>query len=221
MGLAGTLVASIDGRGLRRASARFASLVYGAARGGRQSFTVDRDGHWVNRQPEATIVSPTVHTTSYAAFRRWVIDNWCWGYLPQAGDTVIDVGAGVGEEAVIFSRLVGPTGRVISIEAHPETFACLEQTVRLSRLGNVTPLQVALSDRDGTANIASGDSHLTSSVVKGGRGIEVAARSLDSIAAELRLREIALLKMNIEGAERLAVKGMHSAAPRVPHACLP
>lgn len=220
MGLAGTLISSIDGLGLRKTAARFASLTYGAATWGRQSFSVDDQGRWVNRQAEATIVSPNVHTTSYAAFRRWVIDNWCWGYLPKEGDTVIDVGAGVGEEAVIFSQLVGPTGRVISIEAQPAIFECLKATVDQSKLSNVVPLQIALSDSDGVVRIALGDVHLTSSIVKEDGGAEVPARSLDSLAAELGLGPIALLKMNIEGAERLAVRGMSRASANVQNLCI-
>ena len=207
MGLPAALIASIDRIGLRRVSASVASLVYGAATVGRQSFSIDADGRWRNHEPEATIASPTVHTTSYAAFRDWVIDNWCWAYRPLPGDTVVDVGAGIGEEAVVFSHLVGPTGHVISIEAHPETFACLKETVRLSKLTNVTPLQIAVGERDGATMIASGKTHLTSSVVRGGAGIKVPLRSLDSLACELGLRDIALLKMNIEGASDSRLRG--------------
>jgi FkbM family methyltransferase len=220
MGLPAAFIASIDRMGLRRVSASVASLVYGVATVGRQSFSIDADGRWRNHEPEATIASPTVHTTSYAAFRDWVIDNWCWAYRPLPGDTVVDVGAGIGEEAVVFSHLVGPTGHVISIEAHPETFACLKETVRLSKLTNVTPLQIALGERDGVTMIASGKSHLTSSVVRGGAGVQVPLRSLDSLAGELGLRDIALLKMNIEGAERLAVKGMRSTSSIIRNLCI-
>ena len=106
-------IANAAGRiGLTPWVARVASLAYRGS-----DFSVDDHGRWVNRQAEATFVSPVFHTKSYAAVNEWVLDHWTWGYLPRAGDTVIDVGAGIGEEAVIFSRLVGESGRVISIEA--------------------------------------------------------------------------------------------------------
>lgn len=220
LGLLGTFVTRLDRLRLRRPAARLASLVYGAARGGRQRFSIDPAGHWVNEQPEATIVSPVVHTTLYTAYRDWVIDNWCWGYMPGPGDTVIDAGAGVGEEAIVFSHLVGPRGRVISIEAHPATFDCLIETIRRSGLTNVTPLCIALAAEDGTARIDNGKSHLTSSIVKGDSGVEIPSRSLDSIARELGLGDVALVKMNIEGAETAAVRGMRGCAAQVRNVCI-
>lgn len=210
----------LDRAGLRGPLSRLATLAYRRRSGGRQRFLVDDEGRWVNSQPEATVVSPTIHTTSYAAFHAWVLDNWCRGCLPKEGDIVIDAGAGIGEEAIIFSHLVGPKGRVISIEAHPSTFACLQETVRRSGLANVTPVCDALADEDGVATIADVGSHLTSSIVTGTGGKEVPARSLASLLAELNIREVALLKMNIEGAERLAVRGMAAAAARISNVCI-
>jgi FkbM family methyltransferase len=211
---------TVDQLGFRRPLSWLATLAYVPRSAGRQRFFVDADGHWVNRQPEATIVSPVVHTTTYAAFRGWVLDNWCWQYLPQPGDTVVDVGAGIGEEAVIFSSLVGPSGRVISIEAHPDTFACLQGTIRGSHLDNVIPICAALSEADGSAFIADIDSHLASSIITESGGTKVQARSLDSLLQELGIGTVALLKMNIEGAERLAVRGMVESARRVANVCI-
>jgi FkbM family methyltransferase len=136
-----------------------------------------------------------------------VLDNWAWQYRPQEGDTIIDVGAGVGEEAVVFSKIVGPRGRILAIEAHPATFACLEATVQHSNLTNVIPIWCAVTDWDGTVTINDGDNHLASSVLMGGRGQSVPSRSLDSLATELELGPVALLKMNIEGAERAGGPG--------------
>lgn len=220
MGFLGTAVTHLDGQGFRKLTARLASLVYGAVRGGRQSFSVDESGRWVNHQPEATIVNPIAHTTSYVAYREWVLDNWCWKYVPQSGDTVIDVGAGIGEEAVVFSHLVGARGRVISIEAHPGTFACLQETIRRSHLSNVTALNLALGERDGIATISNSAEHLKNSIVAGEGATEVPMRSLDSLARELGIGLVALLKMNIEGAERFAVPGMRESSPKVAHLCI-
>ena len=56
--------------------------------------------------------------------------HFLWGYQPRKGDVIMDVGAGVGEEALMFSREVGEHGRVICVEAHPRTYRCLEKLVR-------------------------------------------------------------------------------------------
>jgi len=204
-------IAAAAGRiGLTPLIARAASLAYRAS-----DFSVDDQGRWVNRQPEATFVSPIIHTKSYDAVNDWVLDNWAWGYLPRVGDTVVDVGAGIGEEAVIFSRLVGESGRVFSIEAHPRTFSCLQETIRRSGLTNITPLYCAVSKQDGELLISDIDVHLANSVIGQGGGLKVPARSLDSLSDELGFGEIALVRMNIEGAEKFAVEGMSRLASRV------
>jgi len=192
----------------RRLVARAASVL----RPG-QSFSVDENGWWANAQPEATFVSPALHFTPYAEVERGVRRNW--KHEPRPGDTIIDVGAGIGEETVVFARRVGDAGRVVAIEAHPQTFACLQETVRRSGLRNVTAIFCAVADSDGTATISSGDDHLANSLVAADDGVRVPARSLDSLAAELGLGRVDFLKMNIEGAEALAVRGMSAIAPRL------
>ena len=205
----------IDALGCRKMVATLATLT--ASRSSGQKFAVSAKGEWINMQPDAVVVSPTIHTARYDQFRAWVLDNWCWHHLPKLGDTVIDVGAGVGEEAVVLSHLVGPTGSVISIEAHPATFACLEQTVQRSGLTNVLPLMVALGDADGIARIGSAAEHLKNSILVGAGDTEVPMRTLCSLLRELEIDRVDLLKLNIEGAERLAVRGMAECADRLRH----
>ena len=40
--------------------------------------------------------------------------------LPKPGETVLDVGSGVGVDAIIAARAVGPEGRVIGVDMTPE-----------------------------------------------------------------------------------------------------
>lgn len=207
--------ALIERLGGRVLLARLATLQY-SRRDPARHFSVDSVGHWVNAQAEATIVSPVPHTAAYQDFRAWVLDHWCHGYLPKPGDTVIDVGAGVGEEAVVFSQLVGPSGRVIAIEAHPGIYASLCETIRRSGLSNVTPLCIAVGDHEGAVHFAEGENFLTGSIVRGAARelAEVPLQTLDRIAADHALGKVALIKMNIEGAELGAVAGMSELAGR-------
>ena len=94
-----------------------------ALRGDRRRFGVNLSGHWLNIQPEATFVSPDVYTPYYAQVKAAVLDTWYAFDQPMEGNTIIDVGAGIGEDAVVFSKLVGLSGRVVAIEAHPGTFS--------------------------------------------------------------------------------------------------
>ena len=180
-------------------------------------FFVDADGDWVNWQREATFVSPAPHTSDARLTAQIVLDNWGYRYVPGPGDVVFDIGAGIGEETVIFSRLVGATGRVVSIEAHPRTFACLSKTVRRNRLTNVTLLNCAITSSDCEVAItdAGEHDHHVNTILEGARGsVAVRGRRLDDVADELGIRRIDLLKMNIEGAERLAIAGMEKSIRR-------
>ena len=56
--------------------------------------------------------------------------RFLWGYKPRNGDVVMDIGAGVGEEVLMFSREVGELGKVICVQGHPRTYSCLEKLIK-------------------------------------------------------------------------------------------
>ena len=174
------LAEKLDRTGLRRPIAAVASTMM-KLRADERRFEVDELGRWVNRLPEATFVSPDIHTAHYAQVEAMVLDYWCAFYRPSEGDMVVDVGAGIGEDAVVFGKLTGSAGRVIAIEAHPGTFAALRATVGRSGLTNVTPVQRAISEEDGVLRIGDSAAHLGNSVISGNAdGVEV--RALDHVA---------------------------------------
>jgi FkbM family methyltransferase len=150
-------------------------------------------------------------------------EYWLRHCRPQQGDVIVDVGAGRGEDAVTFSRAVGETGRVIAIEAHPVSFAILKNFCRLNRLANVTPLQLALMDKPGTVRVAESKSSWMENAIahgEGSSGIEVQAGTLNDVCKEQGLKDIAFLKMNIEGAERYALLGMEPMIQNIRQICV-
>ncbi len=68
--------------------------------------------------------------------------------LIQQGETVIDIGGNLGYFTKIFSRLVGKTGRVYTVEPIELYRQVLEKNI--SSLQNVTILPYALGENDGT-----------------------------------------------------------------------
>lgn len=181
----------------------------------RRRFRVDQAGNWINAQPEGTFVGPDLHTAYYSQIHQAVASYWFHEYSPRAGDVVIDVGAGIGEDAVVLSNMVGPNGRVHAIEAHPGTYACLKSTVACSNLTNVDAHKLAITEKDGTVSITDDLNHLANSIIGTVGGIEVESRSLDSFIERSGHHAIDLLKMNIEGAERGAMLGLERHAPMV------
>lgn len=168
-------------------------------------------GGWVHKYRRGTIVSPLPRGVPWTVAERNARDLSFYRYEPRIGDTVLEVGAEFGTETVTLSRAVGPTGRVIAIEAHPWTCSLLERTVELNGLKNVTVLNLAVVDAEKVVQITDdgADGTLSNSVVTGGTdGIEIEGATIDEIVRRFDLDRIDLLKMNIEGAETQAVLGM-------------
>jgi len=209
------LVTALDRPGSRRILGPLATL-YASARNRRLVRVTDEDGLWVHHHPTAKLVYRVVYTISPAELDATARDTFYYSYTPRQGDIVIDVGAGVGTEALSLSRLVGDTGRVFAIEAHPETYRCLVKLCDLNALRNVSPRQVAIMDKAGSVTLSDSDSNISNRVVKDTLdAITVPGVSLDELAETERLPRIDFLKMNIEGAEALALRGMRRTLPMI------
>lgn len=126
-------------------------------------------------------------------------------------DVVLDIGAHIGYYTLIFAKLVGPHGKVFAFEPEPENFALLESNVRVNGYHNVTLIRKAVSD--GTRKVRlclsegnSGDNRIYDSL-DGRRSVEVEALSLDGYFTGYQGR-IDFIKMDIQGAEPAALRGM-------------
>lgn len=141
-------------------------------------------------------------------YLRQAQDYWFHVYRPRPGHVVVDVGAGRGEDTYAFARAVGPGGRVWAIEAHPKTYELLVELRDAHGLGNVTPLQLACMEREGVMQIetlADWRANFVSSGAASAMSHTVQALPLDEICERHGIEHIDFLKMNIEGAERLAL----------------
>jgi FkbM family methyltransferase len=153
-------------------------------------------------------------------YRGW----WFHQYKPKEGDVIVDIGAGIGDDAIVFSHAVGQRGRILSVEAHPATFRLLQKNCRYNRLENVTALHQALMDKTCAVAIEtrSGYQANTISQLKDNRqsSLSVPACSLDELCARQKIDHIDFLKMNIEGAERFAIKGMPRMIGHISQLCI-
>lgn len=146
-----------------------------------------------------------------------------YDYSPGPGDTVIDVGAGIGTELAVLSQMVGRDGRVIAIEADPVAFRRLRKLNESLGLVNTTLVQSAVAHFEGELFLTQDDAdaignHLTESQTPD--AIRVPVTTLDHLVASLRLEKVDYVKMNIEGAERDALKGFLSYSNLVKHWCI-
>jgi FkbM family methyltransferase len=133
---------------------------------------------------------------------------------------VIDVGANIGIYSVVLAKS-HPKLKVIAVEASPIIFEWLARNCVLNKLSNVTLVNAAVSDQDDTVtDFYERDSmstmlkgFLLDFGIGGGEGKDgvqrrqIGTRTLDSIIGAANLDEISLLKLDIEGAEILALRG--------------
>ena len=170
------------------------------------------DGLWLHHYRDAVVPWVVPGGESPRGLRDSVADRFAYDYMPASGDVVVDIGAGFGEEALPFSRLVGGTGRVICFEAHPKAYRALRAMVEHNSLDNVETFGVALVAEEQKVHISDQDPMTKGNTVIGQTdGIDVRGLAFDAIAVELGLVRIDLVKINIEGAELLALQGMTNA----------
>jgi FkbM family methyltransferase len=157
-----------------------------------------------------------------------VVGHWWFKhYQPGPGDVVVDVGAGMGEDTLLFSRLVGSQGKVYAFEAHPTTFACLQKAVHYNQAEQATLVHAAVSREAGelfiedrSAECWQNNSVITAQAGHSDRIFSVQAMALDTFSPLQAQPRIDFLKMNIEGAEVDALAGMPQLLAKVRHACI-
>jgi FkbM family methyltransferase len=158
------------------------------------------DRAWGHRFSDAILFDRQINwSLSPEQFIAETREGWLVSYQPKAGDVIIDVGAGIGAETYFLSKAVGPFGKVVSIEAHPETYNCLSKLCEYNKLANVIPLNLAIHADESSAFINDPDNHIAASIVGTKKGFEVPGTSLDILVERLGISEIAFIKMNIEG----------------------
>jgi len=195
-----TLAAAIVGRG------RAERLLIASGMGRAMCLAVLPDG------------SKVLHRRNDRQFLRQVILSRCYdGPGLEPGGCVLDVGAQIGLFTLRAARRVGTQGRVIALEPEASNHALLLRNVALNRLRNVTVLRKAASSASGVRTLflspVNPGIHSLSLRV-GDLGVEVETLTLDRVAKEAGLRELDLLKVDVEGEELEVLKGAAELLPR-------
>lgn len=155
--------------------------------------------------------------------RRWKLDMLWWLYeketvalfkkIIKPGMVIVDVGAHIGYFTRLFSKLVGETGLVYAFEADPDNFQLLQKNT--APLRNVKLFELAIADRLGTIDFYHYDEKAGCHSILPNvpldfkkRKITVQADQLDTLLERQGIQHIDLIKMDIEGGESAALRGM-------------
>lgn len=131
----------------------------------------------------------------------------------KKGDIVFDIGANIGMYSILLSRIIGNTGKVYAFEPDPTTAYYLNENLRLNNCQNVVVLQIALSEENGKIILnkpdGSGDSfnYISKIEDENQKNKAIEAIRLDDFLIANKIDRIDFVKMDIEGAELLCMKG--------------
>ncbi|MCI4336455.1 MAG: FkbM family methyltransferase [Thermoplasmata archaeon] len=114
----------------------------------------------------------------------------------RPGCLVIDLGASIGDFAVLASKLVGPEGKVVAVEPNPTDGAILRENLRNNGCENVAVVAGALSCNSGDVELGFKDARFRSRRLNLEELLAAAGVTL-----EHALRSEISLKLDIEGAE--------------------
>jgi FkbM family methyltransferase len=150
-------------------------------------------------------------TAGYGGEREF-LERFTADLIPE--DVVFDIGASIGLMTV-FAAAVATRGRVWAFEPDPKTVRRLTRNVRLNRLTNVEIVNWAVGEREGRTLLFTdgpGGNAPTLRQQEGRIGapsgsVEVPVRSLDSAIRDKALPLPTVLKIDIEGAEILCLRG--------------
>lgn len=129
----------------------------------------------------------------------------------KRGDIVVDLGANIGAYAIRSASSVAPEGKVHAFEPLERTRKRLEKAVRLNGTVNVSIHAEAVGNQSGYATLGvkhRGSSASLAAQAESSESHTVRVTTLDEFAEAHGISRIDWIKMDIEGAEPMALEGM-------------
>jgi FkbM family methyltransferase len=138
----------------------------------------------------------------------------------KKADVFFDIGANIGAYSLVASKIVGTDGQVHSFEPVSEVFERFQYNIKLNGLINITAnrnavyqssevldLFVSSKENAGMSSIFHHDTE--SGIIE-----KVQAITIDGYVEKMNIQRIDMIKIDIEGAELFALKGMKNTLSR-------
>lgn len=136
----------------------------------------------------------------------------------KPGMTVVDVGAHIGYYTLLSGRLVGDTGEVYAFEPDPSYYSLLKKNIEVNKLASIVwPFNFAVGNNDGKIpfflGISTGSSLFRVPDITGQK-VLVDMVSLDNFFARRNWPVVDFVKIDAEGADKIALEGMRGLIER-------
>ncbi len=162
------------------------------------------------------IVKETCLDRDYEVNGTPILDDW----------TVIDIGSGIGEFAILTAA-EHPNCQIFAYEPFPESFALLQENLQLNQTNNVHAFPIAVSSDSGKLTLATTGEAVqhttTDSTVSGAASsfIEVEGISFETLFEANSISRCNFLKIDCEGCEfELLLKASAETLAKIDHICL-
>jgi len=140
-----------------------------------------------------------------------------------AGRVLVDAGANIGLTSMAMAIAAPYFAELLCFEPDARSLPLLQRNLAANDLGRARVLDVALAERDGTAQLRVDPGNRGISVLAephsriqttGAMVREVPVRRLDGVLAELEIERLDLLKIDVEGGETPIILGAVEAIAR-------
>ncbi len=137
------------------------------------------------------------------------------------GDVVLDIGANIGHHSVVFSRLVGPAGLVVAVEAQRVLYQLVQANAVINRCSNILAFHAAAAAEE--THVEMHPINYDDATNYGALGInaaeveyaipgeQVPARPLDNLVPPLLAgRRVGFVKIDVQAYELFVLRGMRA-----------
>ncbi len=121
---------------------------------------------------------------------------------------VLDIGANIGYYTLMLAKLVGETGKVYAFEPEPRNYHILQQNIEFNNLKNVHVHNTAIAEKSGTSTLHLCDTNRGMHRIYESQWCKEGTVNVPMTAIDDLIEYADFIKMDIEGAELGALKGM-------------
>jgi FkbM family methyltransferase len=147
---------------------------------------------------------------------RGEIEYYCIKFISsiiKEGAIVFDIGAYVGSYTLLFSKLVGSSGKIVAFEPNPIAFSILNYNLRKNSALNVIPIKMGVSNTIGKVELKTQDFGASTASItrykgysKGLKTFTANCTTLDNYCSENGVIP-QVIKIDVEGAEAQVIEG--------------